>query len=120
LPKAEHTKKEHSTTKTQIKMADITVKELKQRLDAGEQFNFIDVREPYEYADFNLGARLIPLGDLMNRMWELEDMKDQEIVVHCKSGGRSGMAKQLLMANGFTNVRNTEGGVLAWIDQFGS
>jgi rhodanese-related sulfurtransferase len=99
---------------------DISVTELKKRLDAGEQFVFIDVREPYEYADFNLGAQLIPLGDLMNRVWELEEHKDAEIILHCKSGGRSGMAKQMLMANGFTNVRNTEGGVLAWIDQFGS
>jgi rhodanese-related sulfurtransferase len=99
---------------------DISVTELKKRLDAGEQFVFIDVREPYEYADFNLGAQLIPLGDLMNRVWELEEHKDAEIILHCKSGGRSGMAKQMLMANGFTNVRNTEGGVLAWLDQFGS
>ena len=99
-------------------MQDITVKELKERLDKGDtSFVFVDVREPWEYQEFNLGAKLIPLGDLPNRMWELDDQKDAEIIVHCRSGGRSGMAKQMLVANGFTNVRNVLGGVLAWMDQ---
>jgi rhodanese-related sulfurtransferase len=101
-------------------MADINVQDLKQRLDNGDKFVFIDVREPYEYADFNLGAQLIPLGDLINRTWELDEHKNDEIIIHCKSGGRSGMAKSMLEAQGFTNVRNTTGGVLAWIDAFGS
>ncbi len=100
-------------------MEDITVHELKERLERGDKFLFIDVREPYEYEDFNLGATLIPLGDLMNRVWELDDHKDAEIIVHCKSGGRSGMAKQILESHGFTKVRNTLGGVLAWIDTYG-
>ncbi len=101
-------------------MEDITVQELKNKLDTKEDFLFIDVREPWENEEFNLGAKLIPLGDLMNRIWELEDNKNDEIVVHCKSGGRSGMAKQLLVANGFTNVRNVLGGVLDWKANYGN
>lgn len=97
----------------------ITVQELRQKLESGEQFIFIDVREPDEYEAFNLGARLIPVGELMNRLWELEPHKDEEIVVHCKSGGRSGMAQGLMLAHGFTRVRNLSGGVMAWLDAFG-
>lgn len=98
---------------------DIDVLELKQRLAAGEKFVFIDVREPWEYEDFNLGAKLMPLGDLMNGLWELEGHKNDEIVVHCRSGSRSGMAQALMQAQGFANVRNLSGGVMAWMDKFG-
>ena len=93
---------------------DITVQELKQKLDAGEHFVFIDVREPHEYEDFNLGAQLIPLGSLVNQMWELEAHKNDEIVVHCRSGARSGTAQAMMQGQGFTNVRNLVGGVMAW------
>jgi rhodanese-related sulfurtransferase len=99
---------------------EITVQELQQKLASGEKFVFIDVREPWEYEEFNLGAQLIPVGDVMNKMWELEDHKFDEIVVYCRSGARSGMAQALLLANGFSNVRNLKGGVMAWIDTFGS
>lgn len=95
-------------------MEDITVQEVKTRLDAGEKFIFIDVREPWENEEFNLGAQLIPLGDLPGKIGELADHKNDEIVVHCRSGARSGMAKQILVANGFTNVRNMLGGVMEW------
>ncbi|MEM9921244.1 MAG: rhodanese-like domain-containing protein [Bacteroidota bacterium] len=98
---------------------DITVQELKQKLDAGEEFVFIDVREPNEYEEFNLGAKLIPLSTVPEALPDYADKKDSEIVVHCRSGARSGRAKQFMMQNGFTNVRNLEGGVLAWIDAFG-
>jgi rhodanese-related sulfurtransferase len=98
---------------------DITVQELHQKLESGEKFVFIDVREPWENEEFNLGATLIPLGDLMNRFWEFEDHKNDEIVVHCRSGARSGMAQAMLTAQGFTNVRNLTGGVMAWLDAFG-
>jgi rhodanese-related sulfurtransferase len=102
-------------------MADINVQELKQRLDAGDKnFVFIDVREPYEYADFNLNAQLIPLGNIMQAAHdELADHKDDEIIVHCRSGARSGQAQMLLTQMGFKNVRNVTGGVLAWVDAFG-
>jgi rhodanese-related sulfurtransferase len=94
--------------------ADITVNELKQRLDAGEKLNIIDVREPHEYAAYNIGAKLIPLGELAVRSGELEELKNQEIIVHCRSGARSANAKLLLEDLGFSNVRNLLGGMLAW------
>ena len=99
---------------------DINVQELKEKIDRGDQFVFIDVREQYEFDEFNLGAKLIPLGDLMNRAWELDDSKGAEVIVHCRSGKRSAMGQQILQSQGFANVRNVEGGVLAWIDKFGT
>lgn len=93
---------------------DITVEELKTRLDGGEKLNILDVREQHEYDEFNLNGKLIPLGSLQNQLEELEDWKDQEIIVHCRSGARSNMAKQIMLASGFTNVRNLLGGVLDW------
>jgi rhodanese-related sulfurtransferase len=98
---------------------EITVQELRQKLEAGEKFIFIDVREPYEYEEFNLGAQLYPLGGIVNLIMELNDNKDDEIVVHCRSGARSGQAQAMLMSQGFTNVRNLKGGVLAWMDAYG-
>ena len=97
-------------------MQDITVSELKKRLDSGaSDFIFIDVREPYEYEEFNLGAKLIPLGTIVQAAsTDLADNKDAEIIIHCRSGARSGQAKMILMNMGFPNVRNVEGGVLAW------
>lgn len=93
---------------------DITVEELKDRLEAGEELNLIDVREEHEYEADNLGAYLIPLGDLPARLGELEGLKDQEVLVHCRSGARSDRAKQFLLGNGFQNVRNVLGGILAY------
>ena len=98
---------------------DITVNELKKKLDAKEDFIFIDVREPHEYEEFNLNAKLIPLGDIMNAIEAYEDQKEEEIVIHCRSGQRSGMAQQLMQQSGYTNVRNLTGGVLEWKRQFG-
>lgn len=98
---------------------NISVQELKEKLDRGDKFLFIDVREPWEYEEFNLGAQNIPLGDLMNRMWEFEDYKDSEIVLHCKSGSRSGMAQSLMAASGFNRVLNLSGGALAWKEAYG-
>jgi len=98
---------------------DITITELKEKLDKGQSFVFIDVREDYEYEEFNLGAKLIPLGDVMDAVADLEDHKSDEIVVHCRSGARSGQAQQILEMHGFKNVRNLEGGVLAWIEKYG-
>ena len=97
-------------------MQDITVSELKKRLDSGAQdFIFIDVREPYVYEEFNLGAKLMPLGTIVQAATtELADDKAAEIIIHCRSGARSGQAKMILTNMGFPNVRNVEGGVLAW------
>ena len=97
----------------------IDVQELKQKLDAGDDFLLLDVREPYEYQDFNIGGQLVPLGVVAARASEFNDWRDREVVVHCKMGGRSAMAQQILMSNGFTNVRNLTGGVTAWKKAFG-
>jgi len=99
-------------------MADITVQELKEKLDQKASFIFIDVREDYEYDEFNLGAKLIPLGTIMTAINDYEDNKEDEIVIHCRSGKRSAMAQQLLQKAGFSNVRNLTGGVLAWLEAF--
>ncbi|MBR9920741.1 MAG: rhodanese-like domain-containing protein [Bacteroidetes bacterium] len=93
---------------------DIKVTELKEKLDAKEDFVFIDVREPHEYEEFNLGGKLIPLGDLVKHIPELREHQNEEIVVYCRSGNRSGIAQKLLQQSGFTNVRNLLGGVLDW------
>jgi rhodanese-related sulfurtransferase len=98
---------------------DISVVELKKRLDAGETIILIDVREQYEYDEFNLGGDLIPLGTLPGKLEDLEVLKNEEVIVHCRSGARSGTAKMFLIQSGFTNVRNLLGGVLDWQAQFG-
>jgi adenylyltransferase/sulfurtransferase len=93
----------------------MTVQELKQRMDAGEDFLLLDVREPYEYQIANLGGKLIPQNDVPQRLGELE--RDKEIVVHCKSGGRSQRIAEFLKQAGYANVSNVAGGILAWSDQ---
>ena len=95
-------------------MQDITASEVKERLDKGEMVHLIDVREEHEYEEYNIGAILIPLGTLPDRISELEQWKNEEIVVHCRSGARSANAKQYLVSQGFTNVRNMLGGVIAY------
>lgn len=93
---------------------DITVQELKERLAKGEKLNLFDVREPNEYADDNIGATLIPLGELPYRLDELEGLEEEEVIVHCRSGARSARAQQFLEENGFSNVRNLIGGMLEY------
>jgi rhodanese-related sulfurtransferase len=96
-------------------MPDITTTELKQRLQAGETPHIIDVRETWEVEESRIpGSQNIPLGTLPTQLDDLEDLKDQEVIVHCKSGGRSASAKAFLTQHGFTNVRNLEGGMLAY------
>jgi rhodanese-related sulfurtransferase len=99
-------------------MSDITTDELKQRMDAGEKLNIIDVRELHEFEEYNIGATLIPLGELPSRLNELEQLKNEEIIVHCRSGARSNSAKMFLLDNGFANVRNVLGGMLDWRSKF--
>jgi len=99
----------------------ITVEELKARMEAGEKLNLIECRVPHEYAEFNIGAKLIPFG-LIQQMQidELENLKDEEIIICCRSGIRSGQACLLLDTIGFKNTINLTGGMLAWQAQFGS
>jgi adenylyltransferase/sulfurtransferase len=96
-------------------IAGMTPEELKQKLDAGDDLFVLDVREPNEYQICNLGGHLIPLNDLPRRMGELD--KSKEIVVHCRSGVRSAKAVDYLQTQGFTNVHNLTGGILAWADR---
>ncbi|MFT5512182.1 MAG: rhodanese-related sulfurtransferase [Bacteroidia bacterium] len=93
---------------------DITVTELKQRLEAGESIHIIDVREPWENEEFNINGKLIPLGDLQGKLDDLEPWINDEVVVHCKSGGRSAAAVDFMTRQGFKNARNLAGGMLAW------
>ncbi len=101
-------------------MENIDVEELKKRLDAGEKVNLVDVREPHENADFNIGGVLIPLGNIQTmQIDDIEDLKDQEVILYCRSGNRSGQAAMFLDAMGFKNTKNLVGGMLAWEDKFG-
>ncbi|QHS59895.1 rhodanese-like domain-containing protein [Chitinophaga agri] len=101
-------------------MENISAAEVKQRLDNGETLNLVDVREPHEHEDFNIGGKLVPLGDIRAmQVDELESLKDQEVIMYCRSGGRSGQAAMILETMGFSNVKNLTGGMLAWQDQFG-
>lgn len=102
-------------------MKDITVEELKKRVDAGEKLNVIDVREPAEYAEYNIGGRLIPLGRIVGMQAdELDELKDEELIVHCKAGSRSMQACMVLDQMGFKNTVNVVGGVMAWQAKYGS
>ena len=102
-------------------MENITVEELKRRLDAGEKLHIVDVREPHEKADFDIGGVLIPLGQVLSmQIDEIEDLKDKEVIVYCRSGNRSGQACMFLDAMGFKNTRNLVGGMLAWQEKIGS
>ena len=100
-------------------MTTITAIELKLRLDAGEKLHIIDVREPYENAEFNIGGTLVPLGHIQNmQLDELEELKNEEVIVYCRSGNRSGQACQILEMSGFKNLKNLTGGMLNWQETF--
>ena len=95
---------------------EITVEELKAKIDRGDDFFLLDVREPNEYQICKIaGAKLIPLGELSQRTGELDS--NRELVVHCKVGVRSAKAVSLLQERGFTRASNLKGGILAWIDR---
>ena len=94
-------------------MKEITVEELKEMRDKGEPFQLIDVREPYEFEEANLGGELIPLGQIKEHVDQIK--RDQKVVVHCRSGARSGQAVQYLQqVHGFDNLYNLKGGILAY------
>ena len=95
-------------------MEDITVGELKEKLAKNEDFVFLDVREEWEYEEDNLGALNIPLGQLAHQLGEIEPHKEREIIIHCRSGARSGKAKEFLETKGYQKVRNVLGGILAF------
>lgn len=93
----------------------VSVKELKRRMDAGEDVFVLDVREPHEYQIANIGAKLIPQNDVPQRLAEID--RNREIVVHCRSGARSQRIAEFLVQNGYTRVSNLAGGILAWADE---
>jgi rhodanese-related sulfurtransferase len=96
-------------------MRTITVAELKSKISNQENFKFLDVREPAEYAAANLGAVLLPLGQIAaGQIDDIEDWKNEEVIIHCRSGMRSAQACMILETMGFTNTVNLMGGILAW------
>ncbi len=101
-------------------MENITVEQLKTRIDAGEQLNLIDVREDVERAEFNIGGthfRLRRIQDM--EVDELENLKDKEVICYCRSGNRSGTACLMLEHMGFKHTVNVTGGMLSWVEKFG-
>ena len=100
-------------------MTTITAEEVKTRMDAGEKLHIIDVREPHENTEFNIGGTLIPLGNIQSmQLDELDELKNEELIFYCRSGNRSGQACLILEMAGFTNVKNLIGGMLYWRDTF--
>lgn len=100
-------------------MKTISAEQVKARLDAGEQLNILDVREPYENAEFNIGGTLLPLGKIQSmQLDDIEASKNDEVIIYCRSGNRSGQACLILEAAGFTNVKNLTGGMLEWRGKF--
>ena len=102
----------------QTSVPEITPRELKARLDRGDDLYILDVREPHEYQICNIGGHLIPLGDLSRRVNELDSAR--EIVAHCRSGKRSAEAAEFLRKAGFKKIWNLKGGILAWSDEVDS
>lgn len=99
-------------------MNEITVNELKHLMDSQDNFQLIDVREPFEFNEMNLGALLIPMNRVPERIAEIN--RDKKVIVHCKSGARSASVIQYLQTqHGFNNLSNLKGGILAWEQQFG-
>ena len=96
----------------------ITVTELKRRIDTGEDVFILDVREPFEYQIANIGGKLIPQGEVPQRLAEID--RDREIIVHCKSGGRSQRIAEFLKQSGYPDVVNLAGGILAWSSEIDS
>lgn len=93
-------------------MREITVQELKSKLDNKEDFQLIDVREEHEFDICNLNGELIPMGTILSELDRIS--KSKPVVIHCKSGGRSGVIVNELEKRGYTNVYNLKGGILAY------
>ena len=96
-------------------MQNISVTEVKSRLAAGENLHLVDVREPGEHAEFNIGGILLPLGKIQQmQVDDIDNLKNEEVIVYCRSGNRSGQAALFLENTGFKNVKNLTGGMLEW------
>ena len=102
-------------------MQEITPTELKARLAAGDPIHVLDVREPEEYTEDNIGAKLLPLGHVMSMQTDdIDDWKEDPVAIMCRSGRRSMQAGMMLETMGFQNVMNVTGGILAWREQVGA
>jgi rhodanese-related sulfurtransferase len=100
-------------------MQIISSAELKTRLDSNEPVHLIDVREPDEHKDFNIGGKLLPLGNIKSMMIDdIDDLKNEEVICYCRSGNRSMQACLMLETFGFTNVKNLAGGMLEWQEKY--
>ena len=100
-------------------MTTTTTEEIKFRMDAVEELHLLDVREPHEHADFNIGGVLLPLGKIQTmQVDEIAEWKDTEIVCYCRSGNRSMQACLMLETFGFTNVKNLLGGMMVWQQKY--
>jgi rhodanese-related sulfurtransferase len=96
-------------------MKEVTVTELKQLIDNKNDFQLIDVREPHEAEIAEIGGLLIPMGQVMDNLNKIA--KDKQVVIHCRSGARSGAICQALEKEGYNNVYNLKGGILAWANE---
>lgn len=100
-------------------MTTITADEIKKRVDAGENIHLVDVREPAERTEFNIGGTFLPLGNIQTmQIDDIEGLKNEEVICYCRSGNRSMQACLMLETFGFTNVKNLEGGMLNWREKF--
>lgn len=99
-------------------MKQITAKELKQLMDSKADFQLIDVREQHEFDEANLNGQLIPMGDVMDNVDKIA--RDKQVVIHCRSGARSAtVINALEQQHGFTNLYNLQGGIIAYVNEFG-
>ena len=102
-------------------MQKISVDEVRSRLQSGEKIKLLDVREPCEHSEFNIGGILIPLGRIQTmQVDDIEDLKEEEVVCYCRSGNRSGQACMILDMLGFKNTKNLAGGMLEWQEKSGA
>jgi len=100
-------------------MQFISASELKEKLDAGENVHLVDVREPAEHAEFNIGGKLLPLGNIKSMMIDdIDHLKNEEVICYCRSGNRSMQACLMLETFGFANVKNLTGGMLEWQEKY--
>ena len=100
-------------------MQNISVEELKSRMDAGEHLNLLDVREDAEHADHNIGGIHFRLKRIQDQAIEdIEDLKEEEVICYCRVGNRSQMACLMLEHMGFTNTKSLNGGITEWAEKF--
>jgi len=98
---------------------EINPEQLREKHKNGHSYTLIDVREPNEHEDFNIGGDLIPMGEIAMALSNLQEHKDTEVVVYCQTGARSAAVKEFLVQSGFSKVRNLTGGIVSWKEKFG-